>query len=946
MLNAAIHPTPQELTAFALGKLADTAAATIARHLEQCPTCRQAIEKLPGDSFLGKVRAAKPNASSLPARAGGAPNMPATAAAPPLPPKDLPPDLARYAKYRFLRELGRGGMGVVYQAEQTVMGRSVAVKVINPSVLDHPDALPRFQGEVKAAAKLDHPNIVRAYDAEQVGSMHLLVMEYVEGTSLAELVAKKGPLSVPYACHYVRQAALGLQHAFEQGMVHRDIKPQNLMVNARGQVKVLDFGLARMRCERKAGGGLTQVDTFMGTPEYVSPEQATDARSADTRADIYSLGCTLFFLLTGRPPFQEDTIVKLVLAQIEKEPPALQGVRPEVPMELSWVVARMLAKDPAQRFQKPLEVADALAAFVKPGPKGAASSSPKSGASPPATGTMIAADTNQLKKILRDAPGKGPALNAPAKESATSVFAGLGEAAISPKKKAKPTRKAAPRRWDRRWPVLAGVGAAVLALGLGAWLLAGIVFKTKVKTPDGDAFVVLEIDQPNAEVTVDGQKINVRVPGDNKPVEIHVEADRPHKLRIRKDGFEVVTRDVELRSGRSAPIRVLLEPVKGTASKPAIIPALINRKPSTVWGGDWRIDGQELIQSSTEGHAYIHFGDKNWTDYDVSFETQTVSGLEGCKVLFRAVDPRNFYGFGIGLYHKAWHETWRIENSKNIRDIAPIRRAFEAGRWYKMRVEARGEQIRCFLDEEKLFEFADCKYPRGGIGLGTYGSSVRWKDIKVTAPDGKVLWDGLPELSAQEPKANGKDRQGKDKGFVPLFNGKDLNGWKTSPEWDGRPRVEDGMLIWRQWSYLWTERNDYEDFHLRFEARIGDRIYSQLLVRDTFDQLGRKHIGYAIVLNSTNGNSCKMGSLLVGGKEGDVVVPRSPVPPDQWFTVEVIAEGNRIRVLVNGQTTADYSDPERRLSRGHISVLGVGGQREANPNLAFRKIEIKELPAK
>ena len=237
MPSAAIHPTGQELAAFGLGKLSDAASVAVADHLEECPACREALESSPADSFLDKVRAAKPDASSLPARAGNVLNVPS------LPPKDLPPDLANYAKYRFLRELGRGGMGIVYQAEQTVLGRTVAVKVINPSVLEHPDALPRFQGEAKAAAKLDHPNIVRAHDADRVGNLHLLVMEYVEGDSLAELVAKTGPQPIAYACHCIHQAALGLQHAFEQGMVHRDIKPQNLMVNVQGQVKVLDFGL-------------------------------------------------------------------------------------------------------------------------------------------------------------------------------------------------------------------------------------------------------------------------------------------------------------------------------------------------------------------------------------------------------------------------------------------------------------------------------------------------------------------------------------------------------------------------------------------------------------------------------------------------------------------------------------------------------------------------------
>jgi serine/threonine protein kinase len=564
MPNAVIHPSAQELTAFALGKLPETAATAVAGHLEKCPSCRQAVESLPADSFVGKVRAAKPSVSSLPARAGGVPNVPAIVNAPAIPPKDLPPDLARYAKYRFVRELGRGGMGVVYQAEQTVMGRTVAVKVINPSVLAHPDALPRFQGEVKAAAKLDHPNIVRAHDAEQVGSMHLLVMEYVEGTSLAELVAKKGPQPIAYACHYIRQAALGLQHAFEQGMVHRDIKPQNLMVNARGQVKVLDFGLARMRSERTQGGGLTQADAFMGTPEYVAPEQATDARSADTRADIYSLGCTLFFLLAGRPPFQGDTAVKLIMAHIEKEAPALHEVRADVPAELSAVVARMLAKDPARRFQTPVEVAQALAAFVKAGTKGAAGvSSPSSGVSSPGTGTVIAADTSKIKEILHDVPRKTAAKAAPpAQEAATSAFAGLGEGVAAAKKKAKPAPKAAkpaPRTWYGRWPVLAGVGAAVLALGLGAWLLSGIIFKTKVKTADGEAYVVLENLPADAEVLVDGGTVTVKW-GDGKKAEVRVAAGKKHRIQVKKEGFQVFGEEVEVDAGGSKPLLVRLVP--------------------------------------------------------------------------------------------------------------------------------------------------------------------------------------------------------------------------------------------------------------------------------------------------------------------------------------------------------------------------------------------------
>ncbi len=185
---------------------------------------------------------------------------------------DLPPDLANHPKFRILKELGRGGMGVVYQAEHRIMESIVALKVINRSLVAHPEALERFQREVRAAGKLDHPHIVRALDADCAGAFHLLVMEFIEGQSLFEVLRKKGPLPVPHACHYARQAALGLQFAHEQGMVHRDIKPQNLMLTLRGQVKILDFGLARLASEQKqAGAGLTARGRLHGHSRLCRP---------------------------------------------------------------------------------------------------------------------------------------------------------------------------------------------------------------------------------------------------------------------------------------------------------------------------------------------------------------------------------------------------------------------------------------------------------------------------------------------------------------------------------------------------------------------------------------------------------------------------------------------------------------------------------------------------
>jgi tRNA A-37 threonylcarbamoyl transferase component Bud32 len=277
----------------------------------------------------------------------------------------VPLALARHERYRVVRLVGQGGMGAVYEAEHLVMQRAVALKVIRSAYTAQAGAVERFRREARVAARLSHPNIVAAFDAEHVGDMHFLVMEYVEGTTLARLVKERGPLPVREACEYVRQAALGLQHAHERGLVHRDVKPGNLMLTPDGTVKVVDFGLAALAPEGGAGG-LTETDALMGTPDYMAPEQAEDARTADIRADVYSLGCTLYYLLTGRIPYPAPTLVQKILAHREQALPSLRQTRPEVPRELAGVMARMLAKKPADRYQTPAEVAAALTPFAQP----------------------------------------------------------------------------------------------------------------------------------------------------------------------------------------------------------------------------------------------------------------------------------------------------------------------------------------------------------------------------------------------------------------------------------------------------------------------------------------------------------------------------------------------------------------------------------------------------
>ncbi|GIW80096.1 MAG: hypothetical protein KatS3mg105_1903 [Gemmatales bacterium] len=277
-------------------------------------------------------------------------------------------------QYIIMERLGEGGMGQVFKARHRNLGRIVALKVIRRDKLSNRDAVRRFHREIRAAAQLRHPNVVMAYDADEIDGIHFYVMEYVDGIDLAQMVKRQGPLPIQKACAYIYEAAHGLQHAHERGLVHRDIKPANLLVTKikRGDevvetVKILDMGLARagQGFEDSKTSSLTQDGKVVGTPDYIAPEQARDSRSADIRADLYSLGCTLYYLLAGKVPFPGGSSVmeKLMKHQMEKPVPIEQH-RPDVPPGLRAILAKLITKNPEDRFQTPLELANALEPFA------------------------------------------------------------------------------------------------------------------------------------------------------------------------------------------------------------------------------------------------------------------------------------------------------------------------------------------------------------------------------------------------------------------------------------------------------------------------------------------------------------------------------------------------------------------------------------------------------
>ncbi|HEV3383511.1 MAG TPA: protein kinase, partial [Gemmata sp.] len=362
MPDIAEHPTDDVIEAFALGKLKSADNQLVEEHLAECDPCQDRVEAVGSDTLVELLIAAKtridherssaptPSFATTQVWSGSAPESNLDV--------EPPAVLATHPKFRVIRRLGVGGMGTVWLAEHTVMNRSVAIKVIRPELLARHGASDRFLREVRSAAKLHHPNIVTAFDAESVNGSCLLVMEYAPGETLSDRV-KLGPLPVQEACRVIRDAAKGLAHAHEAGLVHRDVKPHNLIQDKNGTVKVLDFGLAGIRAGETiaaSGDGLTGAGMVFGTPDYIAPEQIANPHTVDARADIYSLGCTFYHLLTGHPPVPEGSIMDKLNAQQSREPDVIPGLA----RELASVLAKMLAKRPEDRYQTADEVVAAL----------------------------------------------------------------------------------------------------------------------------------------------------------------------------------------------------------------------------------------------------------------------------------------------------------------------------------------------------------------------------------------------------------------------------------------------------------------------------------------------------------------------------------------------------------------------------------------------------------
>jgi serine/threonine protein kinase/FKBP-type peptidyl-prolyl cis-trans isomerase/WD40 repeat protein len=772
--RAPTHPSADKLRGFGLGQLADADAVAVMSHLDTCPECQKEVAAVTGDYFLDRLRESRSRTGTpLPGKSLSElarslyGTIPPTASAPTV--SGLPPELANHPQYEVVSELGRGGMGVVYLATHRLSGRHEVLKVMNKELMVRSGSKERFLREIKSAAMLDHPNVVKMYTAMEMGDLMVLVMEYVKGEDLAKLVKAKGRLPVPNACFYAQQTALGLQHAFEKKMVHRDIKPQNLILAREGKkhiVKVLDFGLAKVARETGEQFELTGQGQMLGTPDYVAPEQTLDATNADVRADIYSLGCTLYYLLAGHAPFKGKSLFEILQAHQSMEAKPLDLERPDVPEEVAAIVAKMMAKDPAQRFEQPKEVAQALSPFFRPDAKGA---EPK-----PSQNSQERKSAAQAPEAKETKPAKSPVSTVetvaefeseqvPSQHAGSSPWETITESNVPSSKTgiserlSRPSAKVSPRT-RRKILIGGGVLIGVLLAGLIS-LWAGGVFKLKTK----DGVIVLEDLPADAEVLVDGGTVTVKS-ADGNTFEVRVEPGKKHRLEVKKDGFKIFGEEVEVDTGRRKSVVVHFERTQpkpdgqDTAKRGTAL--VTKRFPAEIIDPEqakWRIEGDELVQSTVEPDMGILFGDPKWADFDFSVDAKMVEGRPGCQLSFRFVTDYEKYGLALDGASKNCiiRPTWTGNKwaDQPYHHIEPVPSAKE--QWYHFEVRVRGQQCDAFIDGKKIFTFtADDLPPKGRVGLSTWKTSCRFRNIVVKDPKGTILLEGLPDLEeAKSSKA-------------------------------------------------------------------------------------------------------------------------------------------------------------------------------------------------
>ncbi|HUQ72680.1 MAG TPA: family 16 glycoside hydrolase, partial [Planctomycetaceae bacterium] len=824
--------------------------------------------------------------------------------------------------YVVLDKLGQGGMGMVLKAQHRRMKRIVALKVLSPNVTKTPEVVARFHREVQAAARLEHPNIVAAYDADEANGTHFFVMQFVEGQDLSAIVKAKGGLPVEQAANCILQAARGLEFAHRQGVIHRDIKPANLLLDSKGVVKILDMGLARIEGDTGVQAELTNTGAVMGTIDYMAPEQALNTKSADARSDIYSLGISLWYLLTGRPAFSGESLMARMLAHRESAIPSIRDAlggsgraSPQLLSGLDTIFQKMVAKRAADRYQSMTEVIAALESCLR----GDAAEAP-SVAAPSSedskfrefldglqnTDLSIAAakkSKSRSKTATVTEQDAGPTLSVSAADANTDPQSFLSRPSRRRKRPAK-------RAWwqDPRGQIGGGLAAVALLVGV----------------------IVITITNK------DGSKTTVAVP-----------ADSAQSVEVIQDGRSVIKVETTSPPG-SKPQAPVATPGETSASMTDGWIDLFSGSDVSRWQslGPFRVENRLLVASS----GGLAITKDEYADFELEFDWKIAEGGNGGVYYRNPLSLLNSHavpGLEYQLLDNARHPNGRnpLTTAASLYSLvapsADVTRPL--GEFNTSRIVAQGPVVAHWLNGTKVLtynssrldflamvrtkpigaRFTDPNSLRGPLALQGHTGTVSFRKIRV-----RELTSGTGAATSA----------------TSLFNGRDLTGWKGDTN---AFSVQAGVLTASgERADLVTVR-EYADFEFEMEFRLDDKANSGLGIR--YSGQDRPRLTGLEVQLVDGPNTPADNPLQRCGGLMELVAPKyQPFRRwPEWNRLQVRHEGAQVIVQLNGITTVS-ADTEKLLAAnpnhvglkrrsGSLCLITTQGRAE------FRNLQMREL---